>query len=179
MATRAARARRATTSALDAEAIAIDIAASLDAIGKVMRRSAWDEARRLPVALTPPQLLAMQTLVEAARPGLESGDTPGEGLSLSALSTRMGLAHSTTSGIVDRLERLGLVRRVPRPDDRRFAIVQLADAVSAWVRDDLPSRKSAPLSAALRRATSEERTAIREGVATLDRLLKLSAPDPK
>jgi len=121
----------------------------------------------------------MQILVGAARPGLESGDPAGEGLSLSALSSRMGLAHSTTSGIVDRLERLGLVRRVPRPDDRRFAIVQLADAVSAWVRDDLPSRKSAPLSAALRRATSEERTTIREGIATLERLLRLSAPDPK
>jgi DNA-binding MarR family transcriptional regulator len=177
MTTRAARARRATTSAVDAEAI--HIAASLDAIGKVMRRCAWDEARRLPVALTPPQFLALQILVEAARPGLESGGSAGEGLSLSALSTRMGLAHSTTSGIVDRLERLGLVRRVPRPDDRRFAMVQLADAVSAWVRDDLPSRKSAPLSAALRRATPEERTAIREGVATLERLLRLTAPDPK
>jgi hypothetical protein len=60
-----------------------------------------------------------------------------------------------------------------------IAIVQLADAVSAWVRHDLPSRKSAPLSAALRRVTSEERTAIREGIATLERLLKLPAPDPK
>ena len=177
MGARAARVRPATTSAVDEEAT--DIAASLDAIGKVMRRSAWDEARKLPVALTPPQLLAMQTLVEAARPRLESGDPGAGGLSLSALSTRMGLAHSTTSGIVDRLERLGLVRRVPRPDDRRFAIVQLADAVAAWVRHDLPSRKAAPLSAALRRATSEERTAIREGLAILERLLRLPAPDPK
>jgi DNA-binding MarR family transcriptional regulator len=177
METRAAPARPATTSAVDEEAT--DIAVSLDAIGKVMRRSAWDEARKLPVALTPPQLLAMQTLVEAARPDLESGDPGDRGLSLSALGARMGLAHSTTSGIVDRLERLGLVRRVPRLDDRRFAIVQLADAVSAWVRHDLPSRRAAPLSAALRRATSEERTAIREGVATLERLLRLPAPDPK
>ena len=51
MGTRAARAHRATTSAVDEEAT--DIAASLDAIGRVMRRSAWDEARKLPVALTP------------------------------------------------------------------------------------------------------------------------------
>jgi hypothetical protein len=71
------------------------------------------------------------------------------------------------------------VRRVPRPDDRRFAIVQLAGAVAAWVRHDLPSRKAAPLSAALQRATSEERTAIREGLATLEQLLRLPAPDPK
>ena len=177
MGMRAARARRATTSAVDEEAT--DIAASLDAIGKVMRRSAWDEARKLPVALTPPQLLAMQTLVEAALAGPESGDPGDGGLSLSALSTRMGLAHSTTSGIVDRLERLGLVRREPRPDDRRFVIVQLADAVSAWVRHDLPSRKAGPLVAALVRATSDERTAIREGVATLERLVRLSGSDSK
>jgi DNA-binding MarR family transcriptional regulator len=159
---------------------ATEIAASLDTIGRVMRRSTWDEARKLPVALTPPQLLAMQTLVEAAKVAPEAGAPEDAGLSLSALSTRMGLAHSTTSGIVDRLERLGLVRRAPRPDDRRFAIVHLADAVATWVRHDLPALKAAPLSAALERATSEERMAIRKGVATLERLLTTpSAPDPK
>ena len=177
MRSHATRPRRTTMSAVDEEAT--EIAASLDAIGRVMRRSAWEEARKLPVALTPPQLLAMQTLVEEALAGLESGDSGGGGLSLSALSTRMGLAHSTTSGIVDRLERLGLVRREPRPDDRRFVIVHLADAVTAWVRHDLPSRKAGPLLAVLQRATSEERTAIREGIATLERLIRLSGPDSK
>jgi len=162
---------------------AAGIAASLDAIGKIMRRSAWDEARKLPVALTAPQLLAMQTLVEAAQAGTESGNGSNggkgsdgsDGLSLSALSTRMGLAHSTASGIVDRLEHLGLVGRVPRPDDRRFTMVHLAGAVTAWIRDDLPARRAAPLSAALQRATSGERTAIRNGVATLERLLQSDA----
>ena len=173
----ATRPRRTTTLAVDEEAT--EIAASLDAISRVIRRSAWDEARKLPVALTPPQLLAMQTLVEAALASVEPGDPGDGGLSLSALSTRMGLAHSTTSGIVDRLERLGLVRRVPRPDDRRFTIVQLVDAVTAWVRHDLPSRKAGSLLAALRRATSEERSAIREGIATLERLVRLSELDPK
>jgi DNA-binding MarR family transcriptional regulator len=174
----ATRDRRATTSVLDKEAT--EVADSLDAIGRVMRRSALDEARKLPVPLTAPQLLAMQTLVEAGRAAPENRHPEGAGLSLSALSTRMGLAHSTTSGIVDRLERLGLVRRAPRPDDRRFAIVHLADAVAAWVRHDLPALKASPLAAALERATIEERTAIRKGVATLERLLTIpSAPDPK
>jgi DNA-binding MarR family transcriptional regulator len=35
------------------------------------------------------------------------------------LSTRMGLSHSTVSGIVDRLEARGFLRRAPREDDRR------------------------------------------------------------
>ena len=40
---------------------------------------------------------------------------PGDGLSVKELSRRMGLSHSTVSGIVDRLERRGLVaRRVQR-----------------------------------------------------------------
>jgi DNA-binding MarR family transcriptional regulator len=169
MGPRATRGQRGAASAGDGEATGI--AASLDTIGRVMRRSAWDEARRLPVALTAPQLLAMQTLVEAAQPRPGAGDPGDGGLSMSALSARMGLAHSTTSGIVDRLERLGLVQRVPRPDDRRFTIVQVTGAVTAWVRDKLPARKASPLSAALELATSEERAAIREGVAILERLL--------
>jgi len=45
--------------------------------------------RRLQVPLTPPQVRAMQVLVDQARDG-----RAGAGLSLSELSRRMGLAHS-------------------------------------------------------------------------------------
>ncbi len=41
------------------------------------------------------------------------------GLTLREASGLMGLANSTVSGIVDRLERDGLLRREPNPDDRR------------------------------------------------------------
>src|SRR5271156_2578122 len=53
--------------------------------------------------LTAPQRMVMQVLVQS------------EGLSLKQLSARVSLAHSTVSGIVDRLEARGMVVR--RRDD--------------------------------------------------------------
>jgi DNA-binding MarR family transcriptional regulator len=113
-------ARRATTDAALAEAARA--ADHLDAIRKAVRDSVWEQARQHPVPLTPPQVLALQVLVEALR-------ETGAGLSLSDLSRRMALAHSTVSGIVTRLERRGLVQRTPRPDDRRFVRIELTRPV--------------------------------------------------
>jgi DNA-binding MarR family transcriptional regulator len=155
---------------------ATQIAASLDAIAAVRRRAAWEEARSLPVPLTAPQLLAMTILVEAAQDPAPPGDRCGGGLAMSALSKHMGLAHSTTSGIVDRLERLGLLRRVPRSDDRRIVGVELTDAVADWVRHELPAKNARPLAVALQRATSAQRAAVREGIATLEQLITVQDP---
>ncbi len=74
------------------------------------------------MSLTPPQVLALEALVDHHR-------ETGAGLSLSELSRRMGLAHSTVSGIVTRLERRGLLRRTTRPDDRRFVAIELTQPV--------------------------------------------------
>src|SRR5216684_5264991 len=46
--------------------------------------------------------------------------TTEDGLSLKELSQRLGLAHSTVSGIVDRLERRGFLHRQLDAKDRRF-----------------------------------------------------------
>ena len=51
----------------------------------------------------------------------------GTGLSLSDLSEKMGLAHSTVSEIVGRLERDGVLRRTTRPEDRRYAQIEVTD----------------------------------------------------
>jgi DNA-binding MarR family transcriptional regulator len=142
------------------------IAAALDAAGRLMRRSVWAQARRLPVPLTPPQLLALKTLVDSARERPEAA-----GLSLSELSRRMGLAHSTASGIVDRLERQGLVVRTPRPEDRRYVDIELAASVRDWLEHELPGRRNEPLVRALLGATDEEWTAVLNGCLTLERLL--------
>lgn len=141
------------------------VAAQLDAIRRLVRESVWAEARRYPVPLTPSQVHALQVLVDEMR-------DRGSGLSLSELSRRMGLAHSTVSGIVTRLERRGLLGRSARPDDRRFVRIELAEPVKAWVERDLPASRLRPLAAALTEATEEERAAIVDGVATLHRLLE-------
>ena len=48
-----------------------------------------------------------------------------EPLSIRGLASLLLLQHPTTVGMVDRLERLGLVRREPSPRDRRVVAVRL------------------------------------------------------
>ena len=48
-------------------------------------------------------------------------------LSLSALSERMSAKNSTITGLVDRLEREGLVERVRSASDRRVTLIRLMD----------------------------------------------------
>jgi DNA-binding MarR family transcriptional regulator len=143
------------------------IAAHLDGIRRALRRSIWAEVRRLPLRLTPPQVLAMQVLVDNAR----DQQAPA-GLSLSQLSERMGLAHSTVSGIVSRLERHGLVQRTTRPDDRRYAHIQITDPVRDWVERDLPALRLQPLATALDQATDDERAVVLRGLVILQRLIE-------
>jgi DNA-binding MarR family transcriptional regulator len=90
----------------------------------------------------------------------------------------MGLAHSTVSGIVTRLERRDLLRRTTRPDDRRFVTIELTQPVKDWLGQELPALRLRPLTAAIGRATEQERTAILEGLATLDRLLGQDTAEP-
>ncbi|HEY3316265.1 MAG TPA: MarR family transcriptional regulator [Bacillota bacterium] len=65
--------------------------------------------------LTLPQLLVVRTLVRHGP------------LSLTRLGREVSLAKSTVSGIVDRLERAGYVRRKADPTDRRKTRVELTE----------------------------------------------------
>ena len=51
-----------------------------------------------------------------------------EGLSMGELSRRLMVSNGNVTGIVERLEREGLVRRRQRPEDRRSHLVRLTDA---------------------------------------------------
>src|SRR5579885_2988198 len=66
-----------------------------------------EEAEISSLELTPPQIDVLRELAA------------NNGLSLKELSARVGLGHSTVSGIVDRLEQRGLLNRQPDPDDKR------------------------------------------------------------
>jgi len=52
-------------------------------------------------------------------------------ITLTELSKRVSLAKSTVSGIVDRLESQGVVKRVKVSEDRRIARISLTEEVSA------------------------------------------------
>jgi DNA-binding MarR family transcriptional regulator len=51
-----------------------------------------------------------------------------DGLKLIELGRRAGLEPSTMTGLIDRMERDDLVKRVPDPDDRRVLNIFLTDA---------------------------------------------------
>src|SRR5215210_5730183 len=108
--------------------------------------------------LTVPQVNALEEL------------TREDGLSLKELSARMGLSHSTVSGIVDRLERRGFVGRRTDSKDRRYIRIFLSKKVKEYVRDMVPSRTLGPILKALELASAEERAQTLAGIRTLRRL---------
>ena len=66
-------------------------------------------------SITPPQFIALQWL-------FEEGD-----MTIGDLSNRMYSACSTTTDLIDRMEKKGLVERVRVPDDRRVVRIHLLD----------------------------------------------------
>ena len=87
--------------------------------------------------LTFPQALVLTVLGE-------DGPVP-----ISALAERTGSANSTVSGIVDRLEKLGLARRQRSETDRRVIYVCATEKYNA-LRAKLDGISNTVLSAALR-----------------------------
>ncbi|HEY4017370.1 MAG TPA: MarR family transcriptional regulator [Pseudonocardiaceae bacterium] len=61
-------------------------------------------------------------------------------LTAGELSERSGLAPASVTGLIDRLERKGVARRIPHPQDRRRVLIEMNReylAVSAPQFDDL------------------------------------------
>jgi DNA-binding MarR family transcriptional regulator len=110
--------------------------------------------------LTGPQQSVMHALVQS------------DGMSLKELSAHLGLAHSTVSGIVDRLQERGLVERRTGETDRRVTRIGVTRQVREFVRDTIPALLIHPLEEALARATAAQRGAIVEGLRTLRELLE-------
>lgn len=129
-------------------------------IRRLMRSALHEDMRSTP--LTRPQMHVLAALTHTGA------------MSLKALSRHLALAHSTVSGIVDRLEQRGLVRRELDPHDRRGVRIAIGDSVEDYLRDVLPARRLGPLLQALRNASDEERRCVLDGIATLHRLLERS-----
>ena len=144
----------------DIAELAREVESRLRLIQRAMRSPLKAEIAR--GNLTAPQMAIMGILVRS------------EGLSLKELSKRAALAHSTVSGIVDRLEKRGMVAREPDPEDARFSRIVVTEPVHAFVHNKLPDLAVQPLAEALRRATLAQRAKIAEGVRTLEQLLDSS-----
>jgi DNA-binding MarR family transcriptional regulator len=137
----------------------------LRAVRQILRRPGEAEFSR--GGLTGPQRNVMQAVVNSY------------GASLKDLCRQVGLAHSTVSGIVDRLEKRGFVERRVNEKDRRCSVIIASKAVRGHVRDILPALIVHPLVEALRYAKPAEQKAIVEGLRALRRVVEAaSLPQP-
>src|SRR6202035_1623320 len=134
----------------------------LSAIHHAMRKALKAEVAK--GDLTGPQTAVMRIVV--SKPGV----------SLRDLSREVSLSHSTVSGIIDRLQKQGMVERAADEADGRIVRVRPTAAVKIWIERQLPQLKVGPLQGALQRADPEEREALAKAIARLRKLL--SAADP-
>jgi DNA-binding MarR family transcriptional regulator len=139
-------------------ALAERMESDLSAIRHAMRRALNAEVAK--GDLTRPQTAVMRIVL--SKPGL----------GLQQLSRDVSLSHSTVSGIVDRLEKRGLVERGPDNMDKRIVRVRPSRAVLTWTSEQLPRLKVGPLQAALQRADPEERETLAKAVHRLRKLLE-------
>src|SRR5262249_46595743 len=132
------------------------ILATVRTLYKDLLRNPYAEAEEQGV--TGPQVTVMACLV-------------GKGaMTLTELSRSLGMSHSSASGIVDRLESRGLVRRSEDDRDRRRTSIEVTAAVRRYVRE-LEEGPSGRLVRALESATPAQRAAISKGLKLLRDLL--------
>lgn len=130
----------------------------LSSIRRALRKPLDVEVQR--GELTVPQMIVMRAVVRQ------------RGITLKELSREVSLAHSTTSGIVDRLQNRGMLERRADPADARLARIYPTAVVSDFVREQIPALTRGPLVAALARAKSEERDRIEQALRSLRTLLE-------
>lgn len=139
-------------------ALAEHMERDLRAIRRALRKPL--EAEFAKGELTMPQKAVMHAVVG------------GGGISLKDLSRKVSLAHSTVSGIVDRLEKRGMIERRPDSVDGRISRIHASADVAAFLRDKMPALVTGPLDAALRRSTDAERALLAKAVRRLRELLE-------
>lgn len=131
-------------------------------------RGLWRDLSRNPFAeaeehgITGPQITVISCLVSRGP------------MTVTEISTALGMSHSTASGIVDRLQARDLLRRSRDSADRRRTTIAVTDSVSRYVRE-LEAGPSARLAEALSAATAGQRRAIKGGLETLRALLDTSS----
>lgn len=89
---------------------------------------------------------------------------------ISKLAEKTGSANSTISGIVDRLERLGLAKRTRSEVDHRVIYVEGTDRYQA-LKDRAKTGVSEYFSGLLDSLTAEEREQVANSLELLDRAL--------
>jgi DNA-binding MarR family transcriptional regulator len=130
----------------------------LRSIRRALRRPL--EAETAKGGLTLPQTTVMREIVR------------NEGINLRDLSRAVSLAHSTVSGIVDRLEKRGMIERCPDQKDGRVSCIFPSAPVREFIRNRIPELNRTPLLDILAHANRNERIAIASALRRLRELLE-------
>jgi len=141
--------------------MAQEIDQHLSAVRSLVRKPLEAEFAR--GRLTGPQRAVMQVLVQSGA------------LSLKDLSHQVGLAHSTVSGIVDRLEKRGLAKRRTDEQDRRLTMIEVSSKVQDFLQTTMPALAVHPIVEALSRASATDQAVILDGLRRLRALLAISS----
>ena len=128
--------------------------------GRMLRSLAASETQPRLGRLTGQQATALKVLV-----------AKGGGLRIAALARQLGVAQSTASGLVDRLEQHGLAIRMPDHKDRRSVQVVPTWKVRRLLEDRPDHETYVPLARVLSPATTEERAQMLAGLGALHHLL--------
>lgn len=91
-------------------------------------------------------------------------------LKITELSSKLSLPNSTISGIVDRLEKLGMVERIRSEEDRRVVHVSISPKFKD-MHKNFHKQIEDKIEATMNRGTPEEMDKIVEGLETLKKLL--------
>ncbi len=130
---------------------------SLRYISHIIKQRGREILNNYPI--TPPQFVALQWLREL-------GD-----LTIGELSKRMYLAFSTTTDLVDRMEKNELIIRVRDPKDRRVVRIHLLDKGKEIINEVIQKRQDY-LSEILTTHTEEEINALHDSMAQLYEVMK-------
>ncbi len=139
-------------------ALAEQLERDLSGIRRALRRPLDAEVAK--GDLTGPQMNVMRVVVRS------------DGISLKDLSQAVSLAHSTVSGIVDRLEKRGMIERQADAADGRVRRIYPTAVVKEFVRNEIPALKRRPLEEALERVSPAERATIGSAIRLLREILE-------
>lgn len=96
-------------------------------------------------------------------------------MKISDLSEKLGLSNSTVSGIVDRLERQGLVERTRSIEDRRVVYVNVTQEFKKNANTHFKNLEN-KLDSMMTKATSEELDMILGGLEKLKEVIERQKP---
>lgn len=91
-------------------------------------------------------------------------------MKVSDLGEKLGLSNSTVSGIIDRLEKQGLVERIRSDEDRRVVYVDVTRAFIKKHREHFDGMERI-LEDIINNAAPEELEAVLKGLETLSRMI--------